>query len=818
MSARTYPRRRGSGGRQVGQIIPIAAIAFIVLCGIAGLAIDSSRNYLTKRDAQNAADFATLAAAKQMAKSGNLSGPPASNSTPVRVAHDFATINGFGTVFSTACDVASSTSFQSTWFDVSGPGCSATTGFTNKVSVRSPAIDVPGSPVPPVCQGQGQFSCLQVVITTRVNEIFTSILGINTSYVTVAASAHATLAGVLYNTPPPNALVLYQPQANCAGTALQCFTEANPASRTALSCLGGTDNCPTFWTRPGANIDVYGFDGALLSPSVDLTTLQANGDMVVGARTTVCDPYSAATCQSGRVVGLDGFAISSGAKTFCSAYGSGATTSIPCITTGQGTVQELDGNQASFLGPSFWSPNVSTAGLANCGGLILNGGPVTGSCADAQEPYVIKPGSYTHIVVNHGTYEFDQGLFDITGVAPVNSLTAAGYTADGIDHSQERANDFDLCTAGLPNSCQGLTAGIWIGHGGGSFGPYVSPVAAGCTTGTGAGTSGGGGDATIVSGSGSVFRFESASGGFVSTHEVSTLNLSGAGVGTLAAVGGSPLLFDLENNSFIHLDAQPAASNGFQGVVYQASSARAGGVELNPGMAAGTAALFGQILAYSFTTFGQPGTLDFRQAYGSGSVPGIATSGRNETSIISSVQLKAATGQPGFSTLTVNYTDEWAMDGYDAFVKVNNGVPIFFSQGIWSPPPSPGAPQPPPNNNPGDKFPASPSSVGSGSYVVKSSVPPDYVFNIPNSGNASIELSGGWVWGHQRDIAGAQTSTYTAQLSYTFPNPNGSYVAITVFLSDGDRCGDYALASYTFKSTGLPGGGTQNIGQVELVQ
>ena len=208
---------------------------------------------------------------------------------------------------------------------------------------------------------------------------------------------------------------------------------------------------------------------------------------------------------------------------------------------------------------------------------------------------------------------------------------------------------------------------------------------------------------------------------------MSTLNLSGAGVGTLAAVGGSPLLFDLENNSFIHLDAQPAASNGFQGVVYQASSARAGGVELNPGMAAGTAALFGQILAYSFTTFGQPGTLDFRQAYGSGSVPGIATSGRNETSIISRVQLKAATGQPGFSTLTVSYTDEWAMDGYDAFVKVNNGVPIFFSQGIWSPPPSPGAPQPPPNNNPGDKFPANPSSVGSGSYVVKSSVPPDYI-------------------------------------------------------------------------------------------
>ena len=67
----------------------------------------------------------------------------------------------------------------------------------------------------------------------------------------------------------------------------------------------------------------------------------------------------------------------------------------------------------------------------------------------------------------------------------------------------------------------------------------------------------------------------------------------------------------------------------------------------------------------------------------------IATSGKNETSIISSVTLTPASGQPNYSTLTVNYTDEWAMDAYDVYVKVNNGSPTFFSEGIWTSSPGP---------------------------------------------------------------------------------------------------------------------------------
>jgi hypothetical protein len=62
------------------------------------------------------------------------------------------------------------------------------------------------------------------------------------------------------------------------------------------------------------------------------------------------------------------------------------------------------------------------------------------------------------------------------------------------------------------------------------------------------------------------------------------------------------------------------------------------------------------------------------------------------------------------------------------------------------------------------------------------------------------------------------SGNYTAKMLYTFPNPVGSYLSITVFLLDGDRCGDYAYSTYTFKNTGLPGPGSQSIGSVGLVQ
>jgi Flp pilus assembly protein TadG len=802
--------------RQSGQMLPIAAAAFLVMCGLAGLSIDASRDYLDKRNAQNAADFATLAAAKQMAQSGSLSSPIAANSAAVHAAHDFAANNGFDTTFSNACDQSSPTSFSATWFDVGGVPCNSNTGFDSKVTVKSPPTSLPGSPVPLGCQGPGAYSCVQVVITSRVAELFTAVLGIPFAYVTVGASAQATLPASTVNMPPPNALVLYQPQSGCDKGSQQCFDETKPVTRTLLSCSGASNNCPTFWVRPGTAPKIYGFDGVTLTPSGDYTALQSNGDMVVQDRTTICDPYNGALCAQNTAIGANGFGIPGGTKLYCSKIGGGGASATPCTTTGQSTLNEIDGNQAAWLTPSYWNPNVDTSGLKNCGALILNGNAVYGPCVNPNELYTIEPGRYSYIVINHGTYEFDPGLYDITGVAPVNTATGAGYTANGIDHSGEVAADFDLCTGGLPNSCPSLTAGVWIGNGGGAFSAFVGPVKGSCTGGL-AGSGGGGGDPTVISGSGVVFRLEGSSGGFMTTHEVSGISLSGAGVGSLPEVDGAPLLIDEENGSFIHLDAAAANDNTIQGLIYQTPNATGGGFEFDPGMTSGaSAALAGQVLAYSFTTFGKPGIIDFGQGYGTGSVPGIATSGKNETSIISSVKLAAAVGQPNYSTLTVNYTDEWAMDAYDAYVKVNNGSPVFFSQGIWTSAPGPGAPQPPPSNNPGDLFPAYPNPGNPGSYTIAAGN--DWTYTIPNSNNSTIEAKGSWTWGHQSDIAGANSGNYTAQMLYTFPNPTGNYVSVTVFVLDGDHCGDYAYANYTFKNTGQPGAGTQTIGSVGLVQ
>ena len=814
-------------------MLPIAAAAFLVMCALAGLAIDASRDYLDKRNAQNAADFAVLAAGKQMSFQSNLSSPIVANSPVVQAAHDYAANNGFPTIYNNTCDSTAGGGFTTSWFDVTGVACGATVGFNSKVSVNQPAVNLPGSPVAAPCTGVNQFSCVQVVITSRIAEMFTSVMGIPFAYVTVGAAAQAALPSSSFDAPPPYAVTLYQPQSGCNPATQQCFNEAKPVVRTQLSCTGATNNCPTFWVRPGTAPKIYGYDGSILTPPGDYTTLRSNGDMVLQDRTTVCDPYNGVTCAANVSRGSSGFAVPGGTKLYCSKFGTGAVSLLPCTTTGQTTLNEIDSNQTGWSAPGYWSPSiepVAFAALTNCGSLILNGQPMYGPCADPGEPYLIGAGRYSSIVINHGDYEFDAGFYDITGKAPVNTLTGGGYTANGIDHSQENASDFDLCTGGLPNSCPTLTAGVWIGHGGGNYTAYSGPTPGSCTNGV-AGSGGGGGDPTVISGNGVLFRFEANSGGFVSTNEVSGLALAGAGVGALPIVYGAPLLFDMENSGFIHLDSsQPSNGtppNTTSGIIYQTPTATGGGVEFDPSMAGfdvrgnELAAIQGQILAYTLTIFGNSGgTMDFQNGYGGGSVPGIGTSGRNENSIITSVSLKA--GAPGYSILTVDYSDEWMMDGYDVYVKLNNGSPQFFSQGIWNSVPGPGTPLPPPINTPSDSSPDYPSSGTPGSYTIISTGPPqgqsDWLYTIPNGNGATIEAQGSWAWGHQNTINNARSANYTAKMIYTFPNPAGSYVAVTLFLLDGDRCGDYAYANYTFKTTGGPGPGQQSVGSVSLVQ
>ena len=587
--------------------------------------------------------------------------------------------------------------------------------------------------------------------------------------------------------------------------------------------------------------------------------------------------------------------------------GWGCTQKIPPPPAGGGqntfTNGNLQGSQANFTSETY-TASVDTSKLTDCqGGLILNGEAVAtaltnqglnAACAPvAGDEYTIQPGIYKYIVINHGEYFFDSGTYDITGTAPVdtntnNTCTAAWSTssqanancvANGIDHQPDQApgpngygGDFDLCNGGQPNSCGGvstdtgkctlsgntysgsdcLTAGVWITKGGLHNYNASSGSASSCPSGGGGGSvgsQGGGGSDAVISGAGVTFKFESTSGGFVSTRQVKSIALSAPGPGASSSTNGASILFDLENSSFIHLDGKaPNNTSAFTGIIYQIPTATGGGVELNPGMTNGNApgkgsVVAGQILAYSLTTFGQKGqAVDFTPGYGGSSLPVISNSGRNETSIVTSATLAA--GPSNTAIFTLNYGDEWALDMYDTYLIVGSANPQFFSQGMWTNATPANPPENPndvngasPGAYPSDTNPQYPSNATSGSFASNNASTPAYVTKLdpytnqwtdysvttpfaPGGGNATFEVTGAWTWGHEKDITGnTKYNPDNAVVTYTFPVANlSNTVSITMGLYDGDHCGDYAVYSATFNTPGSPGGGSQVNGNVLLEQ
>ncbi len=801
-------RTRRQSRRQRGQTFVIVALALLVLVGFAGLAIDGGHLYLVRRAAQNATDAGALAAAKWLVATGTpLTAPPASsNDSAIKAAHDLAAVNGFPTALNTACDNRTAAQFTTRWFDPTVGDCN-TTDFNTRVGVASP----PTGPLPEICTTV-QFNCVQVVITRRVPNFLMGVLGIPVSSTTTVATAFAQPAGPLIGTPPPTALYLYEPTKTvCTGVGQQCFDQTKPPSRTQLSCVGG--NCPTFWAAPNTSPLIAGIDGTILGSKPDATAMASNGDMLLQSNTTICDPYSGGACSPGVVTGAHGFAIAPGAKLYCDQFVGNPGSLTGCTTTGQTGLATIYANETQFF-LQGWAPTIATP-TKSCGSLVLNGQSVasTGTpCPPpAAEPYTIQPGIYSSIVINHGIYFFETGLYDITGTAAPSD----------IQHGNETALDWDLCN-GAP-SCN-LTAAIWIGHGNGPFTPGVAPTPGPCSSFT---STGGGGDDTVISGTGVAFRLRT--GGFVSTHEVKAVNLRAPGLGALLKeTGGAPILFDLENNNFIHLDAAPPIpptdetpgfSSTFNGIIYQTGSASAGGVELNPGLNGSTAALTGQVLAYSFTTFGSAGpAIDFSKGFGTGSAPIVVPGGSQEQEILTSAAFGDLGG--GVGQLVVKYNDEWALDAYNAYVQINGGTPIFFSRGVWNNP-NPSS-LPPSPNNPGDTSPARPDplqDVNNQYTKLTSGKTSDWTYNFGGDGSGrTFRIQGNWTWGHEQDILGAKTSNNVATLTYTFPAPPGQTINVTIYMSDGDSCGDSATANLTFTNVSNPGGGQQTSGAVSLIQ
>ncbi len=820
--------------RQRGQILPLGGLMMLVLFGFAGLALDAGHLYVVARSAQNAADAAALAAGRSLTSALQSSPPASSANGAVQAVHDWAGVNGFSTLFPSPnpCDTTVAgapqpglNQFTTSWFDAS-VACSATSGFNTKVTVYSPPQSLTAN-----C-GQQPYNCLQVVVTRQVSNYLMGVLGQPVTTVTASSSVFAEPPKGSLTLPPLVALYLYQPQskqAGCPSLSQQCFDETLAPQRAGMSCKGSA-NCPTLWVRSGSSPLIVGYDN---SPGADLVAVESNGDAVLQDPTTICDPYGGAACAANTVVGTRGLALAAGTKLYCSGFGVGSTsnTTPPCTTTGQSPLGTLYTNETTFATQS-WTPTVNTT-LPVCGALILNGdvvnnsffiAPSSSQCnAPANEPYTIQAGQYQYLVVNHGAYDFEAGLYLITGTAPINT-NAPGTLANGIDHSQENVApnvDWDLCTA---SPCS-LTAGIWIGHGSSTAGSFV-PAGAGINgfcSGSPGPRQGGGGDPTRITGNGVAIRFDSnpSAGGFVSTHEVDYISLVSPIAGALRAANGVPLLLDLENDNFIHLDASGNPRSRFQGIIYQYSAAKAGGVEMNPGLAGGKSVNLGQVWAYSFTTFGSAGfAIDFQKGVGGASSGPPLIGGRQEQEIFAGMNISSPT--PGFERVQILYADEWALDAYTAYVRINFGAPVYFSQGIWMGTPTVIPPNPN-QTNPSDANPAYPTGTETGaaaSYTITVAAPPgpDWTYNFTDGTGSTFRIYGDWAWGHEKTIAGSSSGAYTATLEYTFPTPPGTQIVVEIFLSDGDRCGDWATATSTFNNIGQVNPGQQTSGTVRLEQ
>ena len=567
-----------------GQTLVIFALVFVTLVGFAGLALDATHLYLVHHTAQKAADAAALAAGKRLAGATQQSPMSNSNALAAVAAHDFAAADGFITTRSVACDTTTTsgtlTRFTATWTD--GTSCSSST-YTNMVSIA-----VPPYSLTPHCQVT-PYNCMQVTITSAVSNFVMGTAGIPISTVQASATVYAQPTGTTFDYPYPVAVYLYQPSvatiAACPA-GQQCFDRTKVPARTLLSCGTAGSNCPTYWARPEASNLIVGVDGTTLNPPQDVVALESNGDMVMqgGIGDEFCDPYGvgASGCNLGQAIGTKAYALASGANAYCSnPGGQGVRVPTPCTPLGPGApasgsgVTPLYGNETSFASHT-WTPTVDLSSLNTCGGLLLNGGTVasgltSSTCAPPAgdtEPYNIRPGKYDYIVINHGQYTFEPGIYDITGNAPVNTNSSGGSPANGIDHSSETSADWDLCTtaAGNRTACNGqggqplLTAGVWIGHGTMTYTAAGTTIYGSC--GGAATLLGGGGDQTVITALGVVFRFEGGGinpnqRGFVSTNEVQSIGMTSPGLGQMREVGGAPLLFDLENNSFLHIDASP---------------------------------------------------------------------------------------------------------------------------------------------------------------------------------------------------------------------------------------------------------------------
>jgi hypothetical protein len=594
------------------------------------------------------------------------------------------------------------------------------------------------------------------------------VLGVQQDMVSAQAIAWMRPSTAAVSLPPAVAVTLYPAAGSFDGT--------KAATREDLTCA----NCPSLLDTADATIQ--GEDGALTPTGQDQVAVVTSGAVEVGAAgAKICDP------DGGGCTGALGLDTTDETQSYyCT--GTGA-----CNQVGPGG--DLEGDLTTSVtteaatDPPTWAPTVTTTALPTCGALELNGDTIVNSYEDpgsiapsspscTGDGTELVPGIYSYIVINHGTYSFAPGLYDITGAAPSVGV---------IDHSGEIA-DTDLC----PQNQSGcaLTAGVWI-------------------------TGGESGAPTVVSGTGVSFLL--TGGGFVATHEVASLHLTAPRVGGATDVGGAPLLIDLQAPGFIHLDcadpAPGAAGSLLEGLLYvvpdlpvvpPATPGVTGGVELSTSL--GSPELQGQVMAPSLYLFSDSPVsttvtvgVDFTDGYPELD-PVLPRQPAVDEGLLTT---EVMTQTPGWSDLTVTYTGDTPLDAYRLYVSRDLSAPEWFSEGVWPTgytgdhPPLPAVyPELPP---PSPAYVQDPTDVTAWTYIF-----PD---------GSSIRVSGDWTWGPSATPTNGQQDTAT--VVYRFPDGTAPAEQIAVQLVSGEDLAGGGVASpgvvanFWFAPGDEPGGGEQ---------
>jgi hypothetical protein len=765
-------RRRA--GREQGQVLVLLALGATVLIGLSALALDIGTGTVQQQSEQQAADQLAMAAASNLSEASPrlLSAAPVATDPAWLTAavETLDTGDGCGSACAVVADCPTQGSGAASGFDLifTDLGCS-TAGWTTELEVTDPPRPPSGTILPAVCQGSGDpYNCVGVELSHRQAISLGQVVGLTSQVISAWAVAEMVPDLGDISLPSPVAVTLY-PNPNP-------WNSAQPASRSNLLCA----NCPSLQDDSGAALQ--GQDAALAANGQEGVALLSGGPVEIGSLGGgICDP-SLGTCP-----GADGLAVLSGdvyctGEGYCTEPGPGGDAEGPLAAA------EVTSTLAD---PPSWSPTVTTTGLPDCGALELDGASVAASYALAgsvrpaasgcsTDTNLLQPGVYSYIVINHGSYSFAPGLYDITGLAPTGV----------IDHSGE-VDDTDLCSANQA-SCD-LTAGVWI-------------------------TASGSGPATQVTGQGVSFLLQR--GGFVATHEVQSLELAAPAVGAAEDVDGAPLLIDLQAAGFIHLDAQDETPDtlprdSLSGLLYQAPGL-AGGVELSASL--GSPGLSGQVMAgslYLFSDSPSPSptlAVDFRDGYSQVS-PLMPRQPEQDSGLLTQETLSRDPTW-GWADLNLTYEGTTPLDAYRLYVAQGLNAPDWFSAGLWPPAYTGQGPPavtvypmlPPPD-------PPYVSASGGG-----------WTYGFPDG--SSLTVSGDWTWGPSAPAGGP----FTAQITYRFQLTSASTLTLTAGLVSGaDLAGAGAFSpgvvtALTFISPDQPGGSAQGSNivdpgeQVDLVQ